>query len=376
MIDRKWEVVRRLPTRVRNRIGVRQALDKNKFANKKEPDMNRTLLATAILALALGGCNNSERAKADAERAKAEADKAKAELELAKLKAAGGQQPAERSPNKSNNLDLPGKPKGFGGGPKDPLPKDPLPKDPPQGAEFQIKPDKDAIQGDWTVISGEYHGKVRTAEDLATMWVTIEGDKFTFWERGTVNVKATITLDPTKNPNQIDFKSERNEVGIYDMHSTWDTLVLCIDDTGKQRPVGFEDSRARFVLKRKTGTAKGTQTKSDKDAIQGTWIVVAGEAGGAPVPANALPKMSYVFAGDKYTFREGTLKTEASFTLNPAKKTKQIDVKMKDGFTQLGIYELWGDELKICLNSGNKRRPDSFATTVENINETHFLKRK
>jgi uncharacterized protein (TIGR03067 family) len=325
--------------------------------------MNRTLIATAILALALSGCSDSERAKADAERAKAEAEKAKAELELARLKAAGGQHQAAPFPIKPNNPDPPGKPNGLADGSKDPI----------KGQGTQTKPDKEAIQGEWTVISGEFYGKRRTADDLATMSVTIMGDKFTFWERGTLNVVGIITLDPTKNPKQIDFKSERNEVGIYDL--TGDTLVLCIDDTGKQRPVGFEDSRARFVLKRKTGTDKGTQTKSDKEAIQGTWIVVAGEAGGKPLPAKTHP-ISYVFAGDKYTYREGTSNTEASFTLNPAKNPKQIDVKSKDGFTQLGIYELRGDELKLCINDGGKRRPDSFATSVQNNNETHVLKRK
>ena len=144
---------------------------------------------------------------------------------------------------------------------------------------------------------------------------------------------------------------------------------------------GFGDF-ARLVLKRKTGTGKppqgtnkGTQSKSDKDAIQGTWNVVAGEAAGQPLPAKTRP-ISYVFAGDKYTYREGNSITEASFTLYPAKNPKQIDVKMKDGFTQLGIYELRGDELKVCINDGSKRRPDSFATSVENNNETHVLKRK
>lgn len=328
--------------------------------------MNRTLLATAILALALCGCTNSEKAKADAEKAKAEAEKAKAELELAKLKAAAGQQQGEPFPNKPNYQDPPGKPNRPADRSKEAIP----------GEGTQTKPDKEAIEGEWTVIWADYYAVPKKAEDLATMSVTIAGDKFTFWERGTLNIKATFTVDPAKNPKQIDFKREgKMELGIYGLDG--DELVLCVDDTGKRRPDSFVGRDcAMFVLKRKNSTDKGTQTKSDKDAIQGTWIVVAGEDGGQPLPAIALPTMSYVFAGDKYTFREGTSITEASFSLDPAKQPKQINVKSKNGFTQLGIYELKGDELRICINDGRKRRPDSFATTVENGNETHVLKRK
>jgi uncharacterized protein (TIGR03067 family) len=341
--------------------------------------MNRALLATAILALALGGCTDSERARAEAERAKAEAEKAKAELELARLRAAGGQRQAEPFPNKPNNPDPPGKPNGLADGSKDPI----------QGKGTQTKSDNAAIQGTWTPVAQEINGIPQQAKVLAAQYYVFAGGKLKIFENGVLISTSSFTLNPAKSPKQIDLKWEvgTTGLGIYELKRIFgeDVLKICTNEEGK-RPGSFStdfgSENNMILLKRKTGTNKppqgtnkGAQTKQDADAIQGTWIVVAGEVLGKPLPAKTHP-ISYVFAGDKYTYREGTSSTEASFTLNPAKNPKQIDVKSKDGFTQLGIYELKGDELKLCINDGGKRRPDSFATSVENNNETHVLKRK
>jgi uncharacterized protein (TIGR03067 family) len=111
-------------------------------------------------------------------------------------------------------------------------------------------------------------------------------------------------------------------------------------------------------------TDKGTQTKQDKDAIQGEWGVVAAESRGKSMPAEEIARMSATFAGDKFTLWEGGgVNVAASFSLDPAKSPKQIDLKKEDGKSQLAIYELSGDELKLCVDESGKGRPSSFATS-------------
>jgi uncharacterized protein (TIGR03067 family) len=103
------------------------------------------------------------------------------------------------------------------------------------------------------------------------------------------------------------------------------------------------------------GTDKdaGGSAKQDKEAIQGEWV-------GA--------RITVTFAGDKFVPWDGNHPQQeeaAVFTLYPAKSPKQIDFKyVKDGKTQLAIYELSGDDLKLCIAESGKERPSIFAGNV------------
>jgi len=123
------------------------------------------------------------------------------------------------------------------------------------------------------------------------------------------------------------------------------------------------------------GTDKGAQAKEDKDAIQGQWTVVSGLSSSG---SGEIVGESATFAGDKFTYSAGspTLKFSATFTLDPAKNPKQIDFKNANGTldpglhgtdfgrrTVLGVYDLFGDELKLCVDESGKGRPLSSAAT-------------
>ena len=60
---------------------------------------------------------------------------------------------------------------------------------------------------------------------------------------------------------------------------------------------------------------------------------------------------------------------ETTFTIDPSKEPKTIDVRVKKGADagkiMLGIYAIDGDSLKMCMNQPNLERPKEFATKAE-----------
>lgn len=115
--------------------------------------------------------------------------------------------------------------------------------------------------------------------------------------------------------------------------------------------------------------------------MQGSWVVASGESGGNALPDEQAKAARFVIKGDKYVYtipdyrEEGTLKADSS------KKPKAIDVKIVEGQdqgeTQLGIYDLSKDTLKLCFAPGkDNKRPKDFSTNAENDQLLLVLKRE
>jgi RNA polymerase sigma-70 factor (ECF subfamily) len=99
---------------------------------------------------------------------------------------------------------------------------------------------------------------------------------------------------------------------------------------------------------------KEDKSKSDKEALQGTWVAKSGEAKGQELTPEALKNWeNLVFEDDKVT-RDGRERREGKFALDPDKKPKEIDL-FTDANTLKGIYELKGTTLKLALTFGNDR---------------------
>jgi uncharacterized protein (TIGR03067 family) len=105
---------------------------------------------------------------------------------------------------------------------------------------------------------------------------------------------------------------------------------------------------------------------SDRDKLQGTWKVTAATLDGTGVgPEIEQMKKGFVlvFRGDKVT-----IKVEADYMLDPTKTPKQIDLSPSLGDakeknpTIRGIYELSGDDLKLCIGGPDADRPTAFAS--------------
>jgi uncharacterized protein (TIGR03067 family) len=101
--------------------------------------------------------------------------------------------------------------------------------------------------------------------------------------------------------------------------------------------------------------------------LQGTWEMTGLEVNGEEVPAKKLAGTTLTIKGDKYITKVKDTAREVTFTLDPAKDPKAIDMFFPDGAElpklSKGIYELDGDTLRICRHQmAGEDRPRSFVT--------------
>ncbi len=110
---------------------------------------------------------------------------------------------------------------------------------------------------------------------------------------------------------------------------------------------------------------------TDEAKLQGVWEVVELIKGGEKVMPKAMLEGRVEFRSDGFRFiltpngMAEITRTAATFKLDSAKSPKAIDMTLTDvtqkGQTIKGIYELDGDNLKLCLaNSPTESRPTKF----------------
>jgi uncharacterized protein (TIGR03067 family) len=125
----------------------------------------------------------------------------------------------------------------------------------------------------------------------------------------------------------------------------------------------------------------GNEVKGDEAMIQGTWKVVFIEEGGRKVPPCDLDRtlrafeemqMKVVITKDRYTVKAKDLTFGSKpYKLDPSRRPRWFDLDSlrtpegKELGPNLGIYELKGDDLKICLGKSAKDRPTSFDSSQD-----------
>ncbi len=120
------------------------------------------------------------------------------------------------------------------------------------------------------------------------------------------------------------------------------------------------------------GPGKDDPSKGDLDKLRGTWLTVSLVNDGKTlvdekVPPKAGPTTKLAYDGNKWMVKVGD-KAVATGTIkiDSTKMPKEIDVMdasgMKNGKTQLGIYELDGDTYKYCVAPAGKPRPTEFTS--------------
>ena len=102
-------------------------------------------------------------------------------------------------------------------------------------------------------------------------------------------------------------------------------------------------------------------------ALQGVWAAASMEADGTPAPAKDVERMRFTFKENKLLIRGNFRddREQSAYKVDPKQSPKQLDfTPPKEQKPILGIYEVNGDELKVCLRhaSSSDGRPTEFAT--------------
>jgi uncharacterized protein (TIGR03067 family) len=135
------------------------------------------------------------------------------------------------------------------------------------------------------------------------------------------------------------------------------------------------------ILCATTGLAaddKGEKPKADGELIQGTWRVVSAEAAGK---APKIPDdLRLVITADTLSIQPGKDDPiRMRYKLDPTQRPKAMDTthEIDPGkpISQLAIYALDGDELKLCLEAAGKPRPTKFESKAGDTSAVWVLRR-
>jgi uncharacterized protein (TIGR03067 family) len=104
----------------------------------------------------------------------------------------------------------------------------------------------------------------------------------------------------------------------------------------------------------------------DLDGLAGDgWVVTAVEDHGKKFPVERFPVKGIQFTKDVATWividEDGQpAQSPGEYKFDSSKSPKEIDLEMPNGVRLPGIYEIKGDELRICVD---RARPKNFSGT-------------
>jgi uncharacterized protein (TIGR03067 family) len=111
--------------------------------------------------------------------------------------------------------------------------------------------------------------------------------------------------------------------------------------------------------------ALGDDAKKAESMINGTWLAKTAELRGKPFPKQVVANLKLTLKDGEYEVQAESL-DRGTVTYNNSPNPKEMDIKgvegPNEGKTILAIYELAGDELKICYDLSGKSRPTEFKT--------------
>jgi RNA polymerase sigma factor (sigma-70 family) len=118
--------------------------------------------------------------------------------------------------------------------------------------------------------------------------------------------------------------------------------------------------------------------RTDKDKLQGTWILVEVTDAGKVISAEDIKAKNFemVITGDKLTLPIRDDAKQVAYKLDPSKKPKEIDLSIEEGQTAKGIYSLEGSKLKLCVERAGGERPTEFAAPKDSDRVLMVLKKK
>jgi len=124
----------------------------------------------------------------------------------------------------------------------------------------------------------------------------------------------------------------------------------------------------------------GEQT-SDLDKFQGKWVVVSLSEQGKAIPAAETDALEFTIEKDLFTVSEkGKVEVQYKIVLDGSKTPKEINfthqIGENKGKTELGIYQIEKDQLKLCMDETRKGRPTVFEGKETEKYSVILLKKK
>ena len=105
------------------------------------------------------------------------------------------------------------------------------------------------LQGTWTVVATTFDGKELSKQEIEGRKILFRGNEFTSVNPEKGKKTLTYSLDPGKEPKQIDLTlpaKDQKAYGIYSLDA--DDLKICYGEPGKDRPKRFESPKASRVF--------------------------------------------------------------------------------------------------------------------------------
>jgi uncharacterized protein (TIGR03067 family) len=106
----------------------------------------------------------------------------------------------------------------------------------------------------------------------------------------------------------------------------------------------------------------------DAAALQGTWLIVSAELGGVRQPPEVATNIVLKMADGKYEVTVNGHPDKGTWKIDPSSKPKTMDITGTEGpntgRTIPAIYELKGDQLKICYGLRGSPRPADFKSNT------------
>jgi uncharacterized protein (TIGR03067 family) len=124
---------------------------------------------------------------------------------------------------------------------------------------------------------------------------------------------------------------------------------------------------------------KPDTARTDAERLQGTWSVVSLEMDGQSLPEAMLADGRIEVEGDRFRSLNMGAVYEGTMSLDPAARPRTFDLVFtqgpEKGNTNRGIYEIKGDQWKLCLATRGDARPTAFATRPATGHALQVLRR-
>lgn len=128
------------------------------------------------------------------------------------------------------------------------------------------------------------------------------------------------------------------------------------------------------------GDAREEAVAKELKRLLGTWEIVLIEVAGKKGEPPESQKERLTFRGKAFTVVQGgEARDKGTLKIDPAKKPKAMDMTSaggaKKGATMLAIYELRGDEMRVCAAPPGQPRPTAFTAEAGSKHYVTTLRR-